>query len=803
VSTPTVQPADPFRADDLDRILDETGRGSGAVIAVLQAIQARYRYLPETALRYVCDHSEITPAAIVGVSTFYTQFRLRPAGRHTIRICHGTTCHVKGASAITEALRRFLQVPSGDDTDPERRFTIEKVACLGCCTLAPVMQIDTVTYGHLTTDSVTAAVTDFLNRQRRTGNTTAEPHAAGAGALPEIRIGLGSCCMARGSLEVRDALWRALDSLDIQARVKPVGCVGMCHQTPLLEILRPGEAPGIYAQVKADDVAKILRRHFVPRSLAARLRSAANGLLEQLFTDEAWTPASCRQIDYRDPPIAAFIGPQKPVALEDCGQMDPADIEEYRRHGGFAMLEQCLTRRTPEEVIEIVRASGLRGRGGAGFPTGAKWAAVRAAAGDDKTLILNGDEGDPGAFMDRMLLESYPYRILEGMAVAAYAVGARTGVLYIRHEYPLAVARIREAVARCEQGGFLGEAVCGTGFSLRLQVMEGAGAFVCGEETALIRSIEGERGTPRFRPPYPAQSGLWGLPTLVNNVETYATLTWILKHGAEAFAAMGTERSRGTKVFALAGKVNRLGLIEVPMGITIRRVVDEIGGGIADSRRFKAVQIGGPSGGCIPARLADTPIDYEALVEAGAMMGSGGLVVLDDADCMVEMARYFLGFTQHESCGTCTFCRIGTTRMLEILERLCGGTGKPADLDALERLSAAVKRGSLCGLGKTAPNPVLTTLRYFRDEYEAHAAGVCPAGQCKALITYRITEDCIGCTRCAQQCPVGAIPATPYERHAINPDTCVRCDGCRKVCPAGAVVVISGNRIVKHGHVNH
>jgi NADH:ubiquinone oxidoreductase subunit F (NADH-binding) len=443
----------------------------------------------------------------------------------------------------------------------------------------------------------------------------------------------------------------------------------------------------------------------------------------------------------------------------------------------------------------------LRGRGGAGFPTGIKWVKTRAAAGDDKYVVCNGDEGDAGAFMDRMLLESFPYRIIEGMCIAARAVGAREGYFYIRAEYPLAVARISEALERCRQRGLLGRGVMGTDFELELSVKEGAGAFVCGEETAMIASIEGGRGMPRLRPPYPAEAGLWGLPTSINNVETYALVPWIFRHGAEAFTQVGTPNSPGTKVFALAGKIRRGGLIEVPMGVTLRQIVEEIGGGVAmpsrsgtiDHRRaercFKAVQIGGPSGGCVPAKLSDTPVDYQSLIEVGAIMGSGGLVVLDDADCMVDMARYFLRFTQDQSCGKCTLCRIGTRRMLDILDRICTGKGKHSDLEELEQLALTVKAGSICGLGRTAPNPVLSTLRFFRQEYEAHLAGRCPAGRCHDLIRYRVTDDCIGCTICAQQCPAEAIPMTPYVKHGINQEKCIRCDTCRQACPEGAIAI--------------
>jgi NADH:ubiquinone oxidoreductase subunit F (NADH-binding)/Pyruvate/2-oxoacid:ferredoxin oxidoreductase delta subunit len=444
---------------------------------------------------------------------------------------------------------------------------------------------------------------------------------------------------------------------------------------------------------------------------------------------------------------------------------------------------------SPDEVVAEVKNSGIRGRGGAGFPTGVKWEFVKKEKSEIKYLICNGDEGDPGAFMDRMLLESYPYRVIEGMIVAAYAVDIHQGYFYIRAEYPLAVKRIRKALEICRENNFLGKNIMGSGFDLELTIYEGAGAFVCGEETALIASIEGSRGFPRIRPPFPAQKGLWGFPTLVNNTETLAQISYIIREGSEKFKGIGTHGNTGTKVFALAGKVARGGLIEVPMGITIREVVEVIGGGIANGRKFKAVQIGGPSGGCIPAEHANTPINYESLTEMGAMMGSGGLVVLDDTDCMVDMARFFLSFTQDESCGKCTFCRVGTKRMLDILENITSGKGKQGDIEELEKLAEWTNKGSLCGLGKTAPNPVISTLMYFRDEYEAHINGVCPTGKCTELITYSVNDNCIGCTLCAQKCPVDAIPFTPHEKHSIDTELCIKCDSCRAVCPVDAIDV--------------
>jgi NADH:ubiquinone oxidoreductase subunit F (NADH-binding)/NAD-dependent dihydropyrimidine dehydrogenase PreA subunit len=414
---------------------------------------------------------------------------------------------------------------------------------------------------------------------------------------------------------------------------------------------------------------------------------------------------------------------------------------------------------------------------------------VKDQNSDEKYIICNGDEGDPGAFMDRMLLESYPFRIIEGMLIAGYATGAGNGIFYIRAEYPLAVKRINEALQICRNEGLIGSKVMSSSFSFDIRIFEGAGAFVCGEETALIASVEGERGIPRMRPPYPAVQGLWGKPTLVNNTETFSLVSWIFRHGAEAFANTGTAGSKGTKVFALAGKVNRGGLIEVPMGITLRQIVEEIGGGIANDRKFKAVQIGGPSGGCIPASMYDLPVDFEELAKVGAMMGSGGLIVLDDTDCMVDIAHYFLSFTQDQSCGRCTFCRIGTTRMLELLGKIRSGKGKTEDITNLENLAKSTQQGSLCGLGKTAPNPVLSTLKYFREEYEAHINGHCPSGKCLPLITYTITDNCIGCTKCAQRCPSDAIGFKPYEIHTIDMEKCIKCDICRQVCPVDAVNV--------------
>ena len=773
----------------VDETVERLGRRTEAVIPILQALQSHYRYLPREALERVCALTDVTRATIEGVSTFYTQFRHHPVGKHIISVCHGTACHVKGSELIQESLERHLKIPHGGDTDPDGLFTIEKVACLGCCTLAPVMLIDNLTYGRLTSSRIPEAIADFL-QQEREGPTAAAPVTPSAGPMGEVRVGLGSCCVAQGSGKVHQAICSALGESGASAVVKRVGCVGMCHQTPLVELVPAGGGPSrLFAKVQAEDAADIVLSQFRPKGVMRRIAYRTTRWLDRLMTDEVPDPIVDRAIDARENQVCAFLGPQQRVATEYCGQIDPTDLDEYLRHEGFKALRHCLERLSPKEIIGQAKESGLRGRGGAGFPTGTKWAAVHAAKGSKKYIICNGDEGDPGAFMDRMLLESFPYRIIEGMAIAAKAVGANEGIFYIRAEYPLAVRRIREALRVCEERGLLGDRVLSTDFRLHLSVKEGAGAFVCGEETALLASLEGRRGMPRLRPPYPADSGLWGKPTSVNNVETYALVPWIFRRGAAAFAALGTPKSKGTKVFALAGKIARGGLIEVPMGISIREIVEEIGGGVPGGRKFKAVQVGGPSGGCVPASLAETTVDYEALAHVGAIMGSGGMVVLDSDDCMVDIARYFLRFTQDQSCGKCTLCRIGTRRMLDILDRITTGEGRKGDLEELEQLARTVSAGSICGLGRTAPNPVLSTLKYFRDEYEAHLDGRCPAGKCKALITYRVTDDCIGCTRCSQLCPADAIPMTPYAKHTIDMEKCTCCDTCRQICPTKAVIV--------------
>jgi len=582
----------------------------------------------------------------------------------------------------------------------------------------------------------------------------------------EIKVGLGTCGISAGGKAVFAALKQGIAERNLDVTLKETGCMGMCYEEVLVEVTDP-TGNWLYAKVTPEKVSGILDQHIVGKQPIGEWMVKGD------------------EVETEDP----FFDKQERIVLRNCGIIDPSSIEEYIARDGYKAVKQAVTEMTPEVIIDTVFNSGLRGRGGGGFPTGLKWRFARQSESSKKYIVCNADEGDPGAFMDRSVLEGDPHSVLEGMMIAGYAIGADEGYIYARAEYPLAIRRLKLAIQQCEEQGLLGDNLFGTDFSFRLKIKEGAGAFVCGEETALIASIEGKRGVPRIRPPFPAQKGLWEKPTNINNVETFANVPWIILNGAEAYAKFGTEKSKGTKVFALAGKIRKSGLAEVPMGMTIKEVVFDVGGGIKNDKEFKAVQMGGPSGGCIPASMSDIKIDFDEINKTGAIMGSGGMIVLDETTCMVDIAKFFLTFTQNESCGKCTFCRIGTKRMLEVLERITMGEGKESDLDLLEDLSVKIKDASLCGLGQTAPNPVLTTLKYFREEYEAHIREKrCPAHSCVALLTYTVIEDkCTGCTACARKCPVDAISGTVKEPHIIDQAACIKCGMCYDVCRFDAI----------------
>ena len=733
----------------MEGVLRQYQEDATSLIMILQQAQSIYGYLPQEVIYHVAQRTGNSPAKVMGVATFYSYFRLQPMGTYQIMLCDGTACHVNGSERIRTAITQELGIHNGETTE-DGMFTLNEVACLGCCSLAPVMMINGDTYGNLTPEKTIKILRQL--RQREAGNGI------------RILVGQGSCGVSAGAARVAKVLAGHMTATD-SFTVETTGCIGMCYLEPIVDIYEGEQLLHRLVRVTETDALGIVE--------AVRKKDFSK--LEAMFISDE---------------DARFLKKQKRVALRNCGVVDPTSIDDYINHAGYQALDKALKMK-PEEVIEEIKVSGLAGRGGAGFPTWFKWDAARKAEGEQKHLICNADEGDPGAFMDRAVIESDPHTLIEGMLIGAYAIGASDMYVYIRAEYPLAVERLSQAIEQARSRGLLGKNILGTDFSCDLNIKIGAGAFVCGEETALIESMEGKRGMPRLKPPFPAQSGYLNEPSNINNVETFANVAWIIQHGGTAFAAMGTENSKGTKVFALTGKVQRGGLVEVPMGNSLKDVIFDIAGGIKDGRAYKAVQMGGPSGGCIPATLMDTPIDYKALSATGAIMGSGCMVVMDDSTCMVNIARFFLDFTARESCGKCVPCRIGTTRMMEILNRICEGEGQEGDIELLEELCVSIKDGALCGLGQTAPNPVLTTIRYFREEYEAHIRDKkCPAHECSALLTISIDPaKCTGCTVCARKCPVECISGTRKEPHVIDQSACIKCKQCVSSCKFGAIVV--------------
>jgi NADH-quinone oxidoreductase subunit F len=780
---------------DLTKVQDILGRYPGdesSLVMVLQDIQAEFRFLPCEALELVARELAIPPSRVFSVSTFYKVFSHEPEGRTVIHVCKGTACHVRGAQLIEDELCRKLEIPVGGTT-PDGEFTIRTVNCVGACAMAPVVVTGDRYHAEVKPSGIRKLVreagketgpstvphpsTDGLEIQRIASPEQLLVHAGkmrfrSESVLGRIRVCGGPGCLAAGSVAVRDALIEAAAAagLRLQVRLEDchhaaserllalTGCQGLCQQGVLVHI-EPGDL--LYRQVKTSDVPAII-----------------GSLLDSTAAEELLSKERGRS----DHPF--FTG-QKPLALETCGRVDPESLDDYIAAGGFQALARAFYEKTPEDVLREVEESGLRGRGGAGFSTGRKWrSAIKAArdSGRSPYLLCNGDEGDPGAFMDRAIMEGSPFQVLEGMLLGAFALGANEGIVYVRAEYPLAVERLEHAIELCRRAGLLGEKILGGDFDFDVRISRGGGAFVCGESTALMRSIEGKVGEPRAKYTRSVECGLYDSPTVLNNVETWSLIPGIVHHGASWLAALGTERSRGTKAFSLSGQVKRTGLVEVPMGTTLRELIFEIGGGMRDGRRFKAVQTGGPSGGCLPESGLDLAIDFDALSEAGSMMGSGGMIVMDEGTCMVDVARYFVDFLLDESCGKCTPCRLGLPQLSHLLGRVTRGESNARELALIEEIARGMIDNSLCGLGKSAPNPVLSTLRHFREEYEAHLEGRCPAGVCRPLIRYEITEECPGCLRCLKACPSEAITGEKDVRHVIDQSLCDRCGICLAIC---------------------
>jgi len=785
----------------VDRVAERYENDAASLIMVLQDVQAALNYLPPEAIERVAERLDIPRSQVYSVASFYKGLSLEPQGKHKVDVCMGTACHVRGAGVLLNQLAGHFGIEPGQTTE-DGEVTLKSVHCVGACALGPVVVVDGEYYGEMNPTKLTRTVKKCCSADAPCTCPEDEAAPAAETPLPEpfvdaaameahreallaerpldtpsILVCAGTGCIANGALKVAAALEQQLAAQGAEAKIelgiKKTGCHGFCEKGPLV-IFHP--AGTCYQRVKERDVAAIVEKTVLGGEVIPKL----------LYKDvESGEPLA----EYHRIPF--YAGQQRNV-LRNIGRVDPESLDDYLAHGGYGALGKVLGRMEPEGVITEVENSGLRGCGGGGFPTGRKWRSCVNAGGDERYLLCNGDEGDPGAFMDRSIMEGDPFAVLEGMSIGAYAIGAKKGYIYVREEYPLAVSRLEAAIREASARGLLGENILGSGFSFTIEISRGGGAFVCGESTALMQSIAGKVGEPRAKYVRSVERGLHDQPTVLNNVETWANVPLILEKGAEWFAAQGTERSKGTKAFALVGKVKNTGLVEVPMGTTLRSIIYDIGGGILDDKPFKAVQTGGPSGGCLPADKLDLPVDFDSLTAEGSMMGSGGMIVMDEGTCMVDVARYFTGFLAEESCGKCAACRLGLDQLKEILDRICAGEGRPEDLPAMEQLMAVLDDGALCGLGTSAANPVRSTLKHFRAEYEAHIHEKrCPAGVCRALITYAIDpESCTGCAVCAKACPQQAISGEKKEVHVLDPALCDRCGICAAVCKFGSVVTV-------------
>jgi NADH-quinone oxidoreductase subunit F len=782
----------------VEEILQRYPNDSTSLIMVLQDIQSELRFIPEEAINTVARKLDVPRSCIYSVASFYKALSLEERGKHQIDVCMGTACHVRGAGLLVDQLSNELKIRPGETT-PDKEFTVTTVNCVGACAIGPVVVIDGEYYGDMTPGRLPRTVkkccsgegvckgsqpeavkTEEAPAQRlRSGKELEQVREAVLKERPLDTAGILVCagpgCVANGSLKLAEALKQGIDEagaqVDVKLMVKKTGCHGFCEMGPLVVFHPEGTC---YTKVKEKDVEEIVEKTVLSGEVIDRL----------LYQ----SPDSEERIEkFQEIP---FYARQRKNVLHDIGTIDPEEIRDYIAVGGYNALAKALEKMKPDQVIDEVERSGLRGCGGGGFSTGRKWRTCVKAEGDVRYLICNGDEGDPGAFMDRIIMEGNPHAVLEGMLIGAYAINAKEGYIYVRGEYPLAVIRLEKAIAVARQWGLLGDHILGTDFSFDIKISRGGGSFVCGESTALMQSIAGKVGEPRAKYVRSVERGLFDKPTVLNNVETFANVPAIITDGADKFSALGTEKSKGTKAFALVGKVNNTGLIEVPMGTTLREIIFGIGGGIRGGKKFKAVQTGGPSGGCLPEEKLDLSVDFDSLTSEGAMMGSGGMIVMDEATCMVDVARYFTNFLCEESCGKCAACRLGLTYLKEILERVCAGRGRPEDIPQMEKLFNVLDDGSLCGLGKSAANPVRSTLKFFRAEYEAHInEKKCPAGVCRALITYFVDEDkCTGCLLCKKACPHEAISGEKEKPHVIDESKCDRCGICVAACKFDSIL---------------